>query len=404
MSAHARLSPSSADRFMVCPGSVRLIERLAAQGRVDPGRSSGAADEGTAAHQVRGDALMIGLDAYDFEGSSLVICGVEYPCDDDMANYLQPGIDWIREQPGELIVEHRVDLGRWMPGQFGTLDTAIIDRSARRLVVNDLKYGSGVPVAAEQNRQLRIYAIGVMDNFDLWGAIDEILIVIDQPRAGGMKFWSITATDLEAFAHEVKAAALLVDDPDAPLNPDEKACKFCPVRDDPVEGCPAYNSWMMDLFDGAFDDVPEDGSAPEMPDPDRITPERRYYIVRHSQLATQWLAKLHEMSLAAAEAGRPDPGSKVVAGQRGARFYRDADRAEEILVGALGPDDAYTRKIIGIPDAEKNLKPSKRKPGDPDAWAALSALIDQREGKPILVSADDPRPAIPSVDDIFSET
>lgn len=402
MAAHARLGPSSADRFMVCTGSVRLIERLAAAGRIDPGKSSGAADEGTAAHQVRGDALEIGLDAYDFVGTSLKINGVDYPCTEEMAAYLQPGIDWVREQPGELIVEHQVTLDRWMPGQFGTLDTAVIDRVGRRLCVSDLKFGQHL-VDAEDNRQLRIYALGIIDNFDLFDAIDEVLINIDQPRAGGMKFWRVGLEELLAFGEEVRAAALAVDEPDAPLVASEKGCRYCPVRDDDA-GCRAYNRWMLDTLGDAFEDLPDDiETEPTFPDPDLIDPSRRYWIVKHAHLATKWLADLHERSLTAARAGKPDPGSKAVLGQRGDRYFTDTTAAEEILVKALGGDAFQPPNLIGIPAAEKLLAPTKRKAGDPDAWSKLDALIDQPAGKPILVPADDERPALMSQRDEFDD-
>lgn len=390
MTAHARLGPSASDRWMVCAPSVRLIERLTAEGKIDPRSSSGAADEGTAAHQVRGDALELSLDAWDFIGSSLTINGVNYECDDEMARHLQYGMDWVNEQPGELIVEHRVDLGRWMPGQFGTLDTAIIQRAVRRLIVDDLKYGAGVPVDAVGNRQLRIYAIGIMDNFDLWGEIDEIEIVIDQPRAGGMKHWSVTAEELEAFAHEVKAAAARVDDPDAPFVPSEKGCMFCEAK----WHCDAYTAWMLDL--AGLDDLDDLDSEPVLPDPTEITPERRWYIVQHAHLVTKFLAKLHADSMEAAEAGEPDPGSKLVPGQRGNRKYTNETRAERILKISLG-DNAFTRKVKSPAQAEKDLAPGRKKVGNERAWRLLNRLITQDEGRPILVPASDPREAIPSL-------
>lgn len=381
---------------MTCAGSVRLIERLTAEGRINPRSSSGAADEGTAAHQVRGDALELGLEAWDFVGSSLTINGVEYECGDEMAGYLQPGMDWVNEQPGDLIVEHRVDLGRWMPGQFGTLDTAIIDRERRLLTVNDLKYGAGVPVDAEGNRQLRIYGLGVVDNFDLFGDIDTIQIIIDQPRAGGMKFWEIDAADLLEFGEEVRAAALRVDDPDAPLVPGEKQCGFCPAKWD----CEARQDWIIKMSGLDLDDDLD--SEPALPSRSKIDPERRWWIVRHAHLVEQWLAKLHEDSIEAAKAGNPDPGSKLVLGRRGNRRYTDETAVEELLVPVLG-DQSFTRKLISPAQVEKLLKPTKKNPGNPDALSALDRLITQDEGKPILVPDSDDRPAIGPVDDLLDD-
>ena len=71
-------------------------------------------------------------------------------------------------------------------------------------------------------------------------------------------------------------------------------------------------------------------------DPDALTPARRYHIVRHAHLVRAWLADLHERSLDAALAGRPDPGSKAVAGQKGDRRYAHEEAARAILIGALG--------------------------------------------------------------------
>lgn len=381
---------------MICAGSVRLIERLQAEGVIPERSSSGAAAEGTVAHQIREECLSFGLEPHNYVGHVMSADGFTFTVDDEMASHLVPGIDWINEQPGDVVVEHQVELSRWMPGQFGTLDTAIIQRDRRHLIVNDLKFGAGVPVDAEGNRQLRIYALGVLDNFDLWEAVDEVLVVIDQPRAGGHKPWTVSVEDLRTFGDEVRAAALRIDEPDAPLVFSEKGCQWCPVKDTEA-GCPAYTAAMHDLFEGALSELDDLDSEPEFVDPALITPARRWYIVKHSHLATAWLSKLYQDCLAAADAGEPDPGSKAAEGPPGDRYFTDKEAAETILVDALGPDAFQPPKLIGIPAAQKLLEPKKRKPGNPDAWAKLANLIDRPPGKTILVSEDDPRPAKPSL-------
>jgi hypothetical protein len=61
--------------------------------------------------------------------------------------------------------------------------------------------------------------------------------------------------------------------------------------------------------------------------------------------------------------------------------------------------DAFSEpKLIGITDAEKLLKPGRRKAGHPDAWEALQEIVSRKPGRPVLVSATDPRPEVTTAD------
>ena len=383
---------------MTCPGSVRLIERLTQAGVVQEDRSSQFAAEGTAAHEVRALALDLGIDPHEFIGMRITADGFTFPVTEEMCDHLMPGIDWIREQtaprskgrPDLMVVENRVDLGHFLPGQFGTLDLGILRDDA--VIISDLKYGAGVPVDAVNNRQLMIYAAGFWFNHGHGKRphARRVILNIDQPRAGGMKFWELDRSELLAFAEEARAAARVVDDPDAALVASEKGCRWCPVRTTEW-GCKTYDAFMLSLFADAFDDIENE---PDFPDPERMTPERRYHIVRNAHLARAWLAKLREESLAAALAGRPDPGSKAVAGQKGDRHYNDEAAAEAILVRALGRDDAFNRKLLSPAQAEPLMKPGRKRKGHPEAWDDLTALVVQSDGKPALAPAEDEREAL----------
>lgn len=430
MAAHAKLGPSSADRWMVCTASVPLIERLLAAGDLrecdledevaeqiteeelleqnidgysdvvlDPTRETTSyAAEGTAMHEVRETVLNFpDLSPMDFVGDTFNVDGYRFTVTEDMADHLVRGIDWIREHVAVPYTEGRVDLGFLMPGQFGTCDSYWLVRGKKHtdLYVSDLKYGIGEPVAAEGNRQLRLYGLGAWYKLGR-PTIRNVIMNIDQPRAGGMKFWEIPFGELLEFGEEVRRVYARIESGDVEFAPTTKGCRWCPVRKT-KRGCAAYNKWQLWMLGKAVMDPSRD---PVFDDPQQMPKAQRYYIVKNAAGIRAWLAKLHEESLNAALAGDPDPGSKAIEGDAGRRFYKDEDRATMIIQGALGHADAFApRKLIGFTQLDALMKPGRKKQGFPDQYAELLELVDRPPSRPKLVPADHPKPAYQKVSD-----
>lgn len=412
MTAHARIGPSSLARVIRCPGSVRKTEGL-------PRRTSRFAAEGTALHEVAELCLLFDLEPHDFFGQRIHADGFDFVIGlgDGQVDPtgMQAGLDWLREQPGDLYVEQRVSLDPWMPGQFGTLDVGIIDWESQTATVFDWKFGSGVRVDPVENEQLQAYALGFVQAnwpFSLHDAPNTVRIIIEQPRCvGGASFadaWVTTWADLQNFGEVMSETYVAASALNAPLNPGRKQCMFCDAKnmepaDGALGGCEAYDRFMVDMLGAQLPDLDDQivsGKAPEMPP--NLTGARRAHIVKHADLIRAWLAKLHEDSLEAAIAGAPDPGMKVVIGRRGNRRWTNASEVETILKKAL-LDDAFTRKLKSPAEAEKDMLPKKGRLGHPEAWAELSDLITQDEGKPVLVEATDARPAIEPLVDLLDD-
>lgn len=423
---HARLSPSGADRWMICSASVPLIERLLAAGEIkendlegseqvsedeiielgldayedvvlDPNRESDSfSAEGTVMHDVRFDALFFNEDPHSYVGEVRSADGFSFEITADMADRLVAGIDWIRESTDAPVLEAKVDLSEWLPGNYGFCDAYWLNDTT--LYVSDLKNGVGEPVAAEGNRQLRLYAMGA------WVAlgkptVDKVVLNIDQPRAGGMKFDIITFEDLMTFADEVRRVYERIQSGKVEFVPTSKGCRFCPVKK-AKRGCAAYNQWMTTMMGNALMDV---SLQPKFIDPAQIARAQRYYIVQHAAAIRAWLAKLHDDSLAAAIEGDPDPGSKAIMGSAGRRYFTDEKEAEWLLVSALGAQ-AFKKKLIGFTDIDKLMKPGKKKAGFPNHYEKLQTLVAQPDGRPKLVPASHPAPAfVQSVEDDFDE-
>jgi hypothetical protein len=381
---HSELSPSGADMWSTCPASIALSRPYGDE-------SSPAADEGTAAHDFAHTCFRDGVPLSDFKGS--VWTATQYPLEitQEVLNHLEPGLERFAELCGAASpdIELKVDLRAWIPDCWGTLDRGCATDSL--IVIDDLKYGAGVPVGPVENKQLTLYALGYWQQVARFRTrATDFLFVIDQPRnsAGGGE-WRTTLYDLLAAGEVLKKAAARTRDPDAPRVPSDKGCRFCKARKH--GGCPDYDAWRMDVTGLAFDDLK--GDSPVLEPPAGMTPERIAYVQRHARSFKGWVAEIEQRALVLAQEARL-PGKKLVAGNGGDRAWADEQLAKEWLFSQMPPYEAEDRKTISVATAEKKL--------DRFTWRKMPAgLITRPAGKPQLVDASDPRPAITPIADMF---
>lgn len=379
MSAHHRLSPSDAEGWMTCPGKPKAQEGL-----VESPAKLGYSFEGTTAHHFRELALSSGLDAYAFIGqtySEARSTGLVGHCTEEMAHALTPGIDHVREHPGALFVEHRANIGRWIPGGFGTLDAGVVNRNY--FVINDLKYGAGVPVSPVKNKQLRIYAAGFWDRIARHRTkATRVILEIDQPRcSGGGGEWDDHIDDILDFMEEVRKAAKRTEDPNAPRVPSEKGCRFCLAKN--TDRCPEYTENILNLMSLDFEDL----DNPPIALPKTITPERRSVIIQNRDMITSWLKHLHASALEDFRAGLPVPGLKAVEGRAGKRVWKDESEVLSHLFKLMIEEETiYKREIRSPAQIEKLLSKTEKD--------KLKDFYTQKRGSPKLVSESDPRPAL----------
>lgn len=390
MAAHARNSPSDASRWMTCSGAINRCRKLG----IDKSESGKAAAEGTAAHWVSEQCLRFGFDPYDFIGDVIDVGPFQIEVTDDMAEFLMPGIDRIRELPGTLYNELRINTTPWVgktedgEDQFGTLDRGIIGPD--EWVIGDLKYGAGVPVECVGNKQIRIYALGFYDMFKHLGKPKRFRFIIDQPRnAKGGGEWVQTLDELLAFGEEVKVAAAKTFDPDAPCTPSEAGCRWCPAAN--IDGaCPEFEAWNLDFLGLDFEDLDaeeEFGFGLETPDVEGLNVERRKAIYQHLGVLRKFLDRVESGVRADVMSGDGDKfGLKVVAGRKTRRKHRDEAVSEEYLVGkGFKRDQIVTIKLKTPSQLDKIVGKGK----------FPQNLIVGGEPTPSIVSIDDARPALP---------
>ena len=372
--SHAQLSPSSAVRWMTCPGSVALCKDL-------KDTSSKFADEGTDAHELAALCLEKGTDANGYVGTTMAKGNIVSV---DMAQHVQSYVDYVRDlvlsTNGELLIEQRLPISD-ITGEadaHGTSDVVIL--AGDELIVVDLKFGRGVAVEADDNPQLQIYALAAYNEFSLVADFKTVRMVIHQPRLNAVSEWTQTVEELLAFGESVWSAAVQTRFDGlglrtAPLKPSEKGCKFCRAK----ATCPALRAEVTDCFEKV-----------------QPTPETAVDLLAEAMgkadLIEGWLKAIRAETESRLFAGVAIPGWKVVQGKRGNRAWGDKVAAEELLKAMrIKHDQMYDYSVISPTTAEKLATAEvigKRQ------WPKVKALITQSEGKPSVAPESDKRPAL----------
>lgn len=378
MTAHHRHSPSGAEAWFKCPGMLNKSDGL-------PDHTSEFASEGTAMHTLRERCLTTGADVQDFVGEWIEADGLRFEVTSEWVNWLQPGIDRIREAKGfEWLVEQRIEMDPWIPGGFGTLDTLGISKDL--IIIDDFKGGRGIIVPAERNKQLMIYALGAWQNYARHRTkAKRFLLRIDQPRAPGQgDEWETTLDELLEFADELVAAVERTLDPNAPLVPGPVQCQFCRAAKN--LRCEALDEFVLELLGLTPADLDLDFSEkPELITTDTLNPHRRSYVLQHAQMISSWVNNLKASALKDALDGEEVPGFKAVATE-GDRAWVSEQQAEEFWKGKMPDKDLYIKKL-------KSPAQMERIAGTRN-WAKAQELIHRPEGKPALVPESDKRPAL----------
>lgn len=372
MSAHAILSASKAERWLHCPPSIRMSE-----GEPDTGSAYAAA--GTLAHAIAETKAR----AYFLEPcTKRQLTGRLKPLredpsyDKEMDSATDAYLDYLKElamriPSPSVALETRVDYGEYAPEGFGTADCIMIGGTT--LAVVDYKNGAGVPVEAEGNPQMMLYALGALKLYrPIFGdAITDIHLAIVQPHAGGVKEWQTTVADLEDWGkHEVAPAAQLAWQGKGDITPGAW-CRFCPVK----AKCPARARVLLEL----------EPVKVSTPDPRLLNDMQVGGLLARGRALIEWVKDLEEYVFGKVLAGEKVDGWKLVAGRSSRDWAGGVDAAFEQLQ-ARGVQEAmlYERKPVSVAGLEKIV--GKK------GFAEYADLVEKKPGKPTLVPADDPRP------------
>jgi len=372
MSDHAILSPSGASRWMTCTPSARLEGLF-------PDSASDFAAEGTLAHtigelQLRAFYRIGDLDVLARE-MQLLVNNPMYNL--DMQAYADEYVSYVVEQfeaakkvtsDAVISIERKLNLTDYIPESFGTGDTIII--SDHTLAIIDLKYGKGVRVSADQNKQMMLYALGALREFDMLYDIEEVLMTVYQPRMDNVSSFMMTVSDLREWAEtELKPKAQMAFDGAGEFVAGNH-CGFCRAK----VTCKALADEAMKMAQYEFADAV------------LLTDDEIADILTRVDLFKSWATSIQEYAFKEALAGKKWSGFKLVEG-RSNRCYSDQEKVEYVLSQKGYPEElTHRRTLKPIGDMEKVLSKKVF-----EEVLTKGGLILKPTGKPTLVPSTDKR-------------
>lgn len=367
--AHALLSASSAHRWLACPPSAVAAELYGDTG-------SDYAAEGTLAHEVA---------EWVASGKSKHGPHLDKGYDDgvtpEMLEHAAAYAAYIQEQTKSpdavVLLERRVDFSDTVPDGFGICDCIILQDDT--LVIIDYKYGKGVPISATNNPQLRLYALGALNDYGIAYDVQLVEMHIFQPRINNVGMEKLTVEELTTWAEKVvKPTAAKAAKGKGTYTPGEH-CRFCPHAGKCralAKTCTEYVK-THDMRVG----VPV------------LAPHELAEALSMEPLISLWLRKVKTAALDSMMHGETVPGWKVVEGRPGNRKWTDEGKVAETMDNAGYTPEDYTETKLKSPAAmDKQL-------GKKHAAELLGDLTTREPGAPTIAPESDKRPAYNPADE-----
>lgn len=379
---HAIVSASAAYQWSHCPASIMF-------GKQFPDKGSSYAAEGTLAHAIAELKVLkkftpMSLAEYKNRLGTLKNDPLYQP---EMDGYTDQYVDEIVKvchafpTKPYVVAEKKLDLSHIIPEGFGTSDCVVLH--GETLHVFDLKYGKGVSVSAEENPQLRLYALGAMREYSVLYDIRKVVTHIIQPRIDNVSSEELSAEALTAWGETMKPIAERAYKGEGEFCAGDW-CRFCKGRNH----CRARAAALLTLEEPkARADQGETLTDAEIGD-----------ILLRAQTLENWVKGLEEYAQDKLLHGGEIPGWKLVEG-RSVRTITDTDKAFAALTASgYDSDLLYERKPLGLTALEKLC-------GKKKLTELIGTYITKPAGKPTLAPESDKRKAFSQkkLEEMFKE-
>jgi hypothetical protein len=359
--AHALLSASSSHRWLNCPPSAVAAEAYENEG-TDYTR------EGTLAHEVA-EAIARGTSP----DPNADITQEMIDCAEGYRDYIQ---EQAKSDDAMILLESRVDFSPWVPDGFGTADCIILQDDVMDVI--DYKYGKGVAVSAEDNPQMKLYALGALNDYGFAWEIETIRVHIYQPRMNNVSVFEFRVKYLLEWAEKVvKPTATKAAQGKGKYNAGTW-CRFCP-----------HAGRCRELTKICTEMVNAHGLKAKVP---VLAPFEVAEVLELEPLISLWLKRVKDQALSSMLHGEQIPGFKVVAGRGSRQWADDLETAKLLQDAGYGQEDITKTELLTVAQMEKAL-------GKKRVAELVGGQILTHTGAPTIAPETDKRPAYNPADD-----
>jgi hypothetical protein len=406
---HALYSASSSHRWIHCTGS---IQRAAG---MPSGIASSYALDGEEAHELLEYAL---IHQYALAREAFIMSGMQWTHRHDSEETRLDSVQTALDDVQELIDAYQPNLTVYLETSFtfpttnnddcgGTSDVTIYVPDLDMMVVADFKHGAGVAVGANDNPQLKFYAVGSRQALREQGLCNSgktiYRLVILQPRAfhkdGARREWTCNDAELDTFIGEVNFAIAKTKASVPEIVPGPW-CRFCPA----VSACQEAEQHRMRSVLPTYTDMAalQQTGLPKVAE---LSVERIAQILSMRDMVEEWLEAVFKQAIALARQGVAIPNKKLVYAQARSKWNGETRYIAGQLATFSGlPATLFLEeRIRGITDTKDILRKhiydvfgrkESKKHVEAMNQAIAGLTIKDTSGNLVLVDREDKRPEI----------
>lgn len=373
---HALLSPSSAHRWLTCPGSVEA-------NRKKPRTSNDHALLGTTAHSLLELCQRLGYDPANYVGD-IVDKETGIKVTEEMAEAVNYALEYVDDllaaNPGaKMRIEEPVYpgllLGLKKDLLWGTPDIQI--ELENELVTIDYKHGVGVAVEVEDNAQIKLYHVGGRHRAEgRYRRYRSVVIQPRLPRRHPVQEHSITDKQLMHWVDNTVRPVIPIALGEAAPRVAGDHCRFCYASGN----CEAQMGQKLEKAARDFTEEPKD-----------LSPKRIAELLEMVTSVEIAIKDLRDHATALVHAGKKIPGwEKDWTKPR--KVWADEETVIKLAKNlGLTPRDIYTVELLSPSALDKLLierglrpRPKKGQPAPPNPFADYYGFPD---GQPKISKA-----------------